>query len=140
MTLKTVAWISGVYDLALALGMLFCARPLAALFGAPPPVPVVNAQLNGVFTLALAVGYFWAARDVEARRGFLWVAGVLAKGLGAALFVVDHLREGSPASFLLFAASDGALALLTLALLLRAPAAARVSTPEPRPASGTPRD
>jgi hypothetical protein len=87
--------------------------------GAPPPVPLINAQLNGVFTLSLAAGYFWAARDVEARRGYLWVAGVLAKGLGAALFVLDHFQHGSPASFLLFAVTDGSLAVLTAILLRR---------------------
>jgi hypothetical protein len=121
MSLRTLAWISGVYDLLLALPLLLVAPQLAALFGAPAPAPLVNAQLNGVFTLSLAVGYFWAARDVEARRGYLWVAGVLAKGLGAALFVADHFREGSPAAFLLFAATDGTLALLTLVLLVRRP-------------------
>jgi hypothetical protein len=121
MSLRALAWISGVYDLLLALPLLLVAPQLAALFGAPAPAPLVNAQLNGVFTLSLAVGYFWAARDVEARRGYLWVAGVLAKGLGAALFVADHFREGSPAAFLLFAATDGTLALLTLVLLLRRP-------------------
>jgi hypothetical protein len=84
--LTVLAWVSGVYDLA----------------------------------LALAVGYFWAAREPLARRGYFWVAGVLAKGLGAALFVLDHFLRGSPDSFLLFAASDGTLALVTLALLLRA--------------------
>jgi hypothetical protein len=120
--LRTLAVVSGVYDLLLAIPMLLAPAATAGLFGAPPPVPTVNAQLNGVFTLTLAAGYFWAARDVAARRGYLWVAGVLAKGLGAALFVVDHLARGSPASFLLFAASDGALALLTLVLLLRRPA------------------
>jgi hypothetical protein len=139
MSLKTVAWISGVYDLALAVAMLLFASRTAALFGAPPPVPLVNAQLNGVFTLALAAGYFWAAGDVEARRGYFWIAGVLAKGLGAALFVVDYLRGNSPASFLLFVLSDGTLALLTLGLLLRTRESGRVSTPAPRPASGTPR-
>jgi hypothetical protein len=139
MSLKTVAWISGGYDLALAVAMLFFAGPTAALFGSPAPVPLVNAQLNGVFTLTLAVGYFWAAGDVEQRRGYFWIAGVLAKGLGAALFVADHLAGRSPASFLLFALSDGGLALLTLALLWRAPSGVAVSTPPPRPASGTPR-
>jgi hypothetical protein len=119
MKLKTLALVSGGYDLLLALPMLVAAPTMARLFGAPPPVPVLNAQLNGVFTLSLAVGYFWAARDVSARRGFLWVAGVLAKGLGAALFVFDHFSQGSPAAFLLFAATDGSLALLTLVLLLR---------------------
>jgi hypothetical protein len=117
--LRTLAIVSGVYDLVLALPMLLAASQTAVLFGAPPPVPLVNAQLNGVFTLSLAAGYFWAAGDPEARRGYLWVAGVLAKGLGAGLFVLDHFTQGSPASFLLFAATDGALCLITLALLLR---------------------
>ena len=61
---------------------------------------------------------------MEARRGFLWIAGVLVKGLGATLFVVDHVTQGSPTAFLLFAATDGTLALLTLVLLLRRPATA----------------
>jgi len=119
MTLRTLALISGAYDLALAIPMLVLAPTMARLFGAPPPVPLVNAQLNGVFTLTLAAGYFWAAGDAEARRGYLWVAGVLAKALGAAVFVWDHVSQGSPPAFLLFAGTDGSLALLTLALLLR---------------------
>lgn len=118
-SLRTLALVSGAYDLVLAVPMLFLAPEVARLFGAPPPVPVVNAQLNGVFTLSLAVGYFWAARDLEARRGYLWVAGVLAKGLGVVLFLLDHFTQGSPASFLLFAVTDGALAVLTAVLLLR---------------------
>ena len=118
--LRALAVVSGVYDLALAVPMLLFAPVLASRMGAPPPVPLVNAQLNGIFTLTLAAGYFWAARDVSARRGYLWIAGVLAKGLGAALFVVDHFQQGSPASYLLFAVTDGSLAVLTLLLLLRA--------------------
>lgn len=120
MSLRLVAIVSGGYDLLLALGMLFAAPELARAFGAPPPVPLVNAQLNGVFALTLAAGYFWAAADVEPRRGYLWIAGVLAKGLGAALFVADHLLHASPPSFLLFAVSDGSLAAWTLLALLRA--------------------
>lgn len=119
-----MAIVSGVYDLALALPMLLAPVAVARLFGAPEPVPVLNAELNGVFTLALAVGYFWAARDTGARRGYLWVAGVLAKGLGASLFVADHWLRGSRSSFLLFAATDGALALLTVWALLRRPSRA----------------
>jgi hypothetical protein len=119
MSLRTLAYISGVYDLALALPMLFIPLTMAQLFGAAPPSPVVNAQLNGVFTLSLAVGYFWAAQAPEERRGYFWVAGVLAKGLGAALFVADHFMRGSPSTFLVFAATDGGLAILTLFLLLR---------------------
>jgi len=118
-TLRTLALLSGVYDLLLALPLLLAAPAMARAFGAPPPQPVINAQLNGVFTLSLAAGYFWAAADAEGRRGYLWIAGVLAKGLGCALFVADHVLRGSPAPFLLFAASDGALALLTAVLLLR---------------------
>jgi hypothetical protein len=118
--LRALALVSGVYDLALAVPMLLFAPTVAAMMGAPPPVPVVNAQLNGVFTLTLAAGYFWAAADIETRRGYLWIAGVLAKGLGAALFVADHILRHSPASFLIFVATDGALAVLTLVLLLRA--------------------
>lgn len=119
MSLKTLAIVSGVYDLLLALPMLFAAPALARLFGAPTPVPLVNAQLNGVFTLSLAVGYFWAARDPEPRRGYFWVAGVLAKGLGVLVFLVDHFTQGSPRSFLVFVATDGLLALLTLFVLQR---------------------
>jgi hypothetical protein len=128
MRLKALAIVSGVYDLMLALGMLFAARALAHAFGAPPPVPVVNAQLNGVFTLTLAAGYFWAAQDAEARRGYFWVAGVLAKGLGSALFLWDHVVEGSPRSFLVFVATDGLLAVVTLAVLLTGREAARGAT------------
>jgi hypothetical protein len=119
MSLRTLALISGLYDLALAVPLLLAPAATARLFGAPPPSPVLNAQLNGVFTLTLAVGYLWAARDAEGRRGYLWVAGVLAKGLGATLFVLDHLVRSSPDAFLVFAATDGGLALLTLVLLLR---------------------
>ena len=43
----------------------------------------------------------------------------MLKGAGAVLFVADYLLRGSPASFLLFAAADGALALVTLWALLR---------------------
>src|SRR5258707_1300345 len=117
--LRTLALVSGVYDLALAGPMLLVAPRRAEGGAAPPPVPLINAQLNGVFTLSLAAGYFWAARDVEARRGYLWVAGVLAKGLGAALFVLDHFQHGSPSTFLLFAVTDGSLAILTAILLRR---------------------
>ena len=119
MRLRTLALVSAVYDLLLGLSMLLAAPQAARLFGAPAPVPVVNAWLNGVFALTLAAGYFWAARDIPARRGYLWAAGVFAKGLGAAVFVLDHFMNGSPPAFLLFAATAGALALLTLGLLRR---------------------
>ena len=117
--LRVLCWISGGYDLMLAAGMLLLAPQVAAFMGSPPPQPLVNAQLNGVFTLSLGVGYFWAAQAIEQRLGYLWVAGVLAKGLGAALFVFDHFTQGSPVSFLLFAVTDGAQAVASAVLLLR---------------------
>ena len=40
--------------------------------------------------------------------------GPLLKGAGAAAFLIDFLVRHSPPSFLLFAVSDGTLALLTL--------------------------
>ena len=131
LSLKGVALVSGVYDLALALPMLVAPVTIARLFGAPDPVPVLNAQLNGVFTLALAAGYFWAARDTEARRGYFWVAGVLAKGLGAALFVgitgcADRPRRSSS-----LRRPTGRSRPLTLVALLagaRRPVQPRVST------------
>ncbi len=118
-TLRGLCWVSGIYDLLLAVPMLLAPVLTARLFGAPDPLPVVNAQINGVFALSLGVGYFWAMGDVEARRGYLWVAGVLAKALGASVFVLDHFLRGSPASFLVFAACDSGLALLTFVLLRR---------------------
>jgi hypothetical protein len=121
MSLRALALLSGVYDLLLGLPMLLAPVLVARMFGAPEPVPVVNAQINGVFALGLAGGYFWAARDVEARRGYFWWAGVFAKGLGSLVFLLDHFVNGSPTTFLVFAATDGLLALLTLALLLRRP-------------------
>ena len=142
MSLRALALVSAVYDLLLAVPLLVAPVAVARLFGAPEPQPVINAQLNGMFTLTLAAGYFWAAGDAEARRGYLWVAGVLAKGLGATLFILDHVLNGSPRAFLLFATTDGTLALLTLALLLRHPQRAAdfaSGTGAPARAAGNPR-
>lgn len=119
LNLKTLAVVSAVYDLALAAGMLFAAPLVASLMGAPPPVPLLNAQLNGVFTLSLGVGYFWALRDATRLRGYLWIFNVLTKGAGAALILLDQFTQGSPRTFLLLVASDGTLALATAWLLTR---------------------
>jgi hypothetical protein len=127
-SVRALAVLGGVYDLALSVPMLLAPETTARLFGAPPPVPVLNAQLNGLFTLTLALGYFWCAQDVDARRGYLWIAGVFVKILGAGLFIADHFLRGSPSSFLLFAATDGSIGLVTLAALLR------VSRPSSAPA------
>src|SRR6187397_1912529 len=120
--LRVLALVSGAYDLALGIPLLVAAPALARVMGAGEPQPVINAQLNGLFTVTLALGYFWAARDVVARRGYLWIAGVVAKGASALLFVFDHFAHGWPDSSLFFAATDGNLALVTLVLLRRRPA------------------
>ena len=122
MSLKALAWVSGIYDLALAVPMLFAARETARLFGAPDPVPLLNAQLNGVFTLSLGVGYFWAAA-ATARSGAVtsgW-PGCSRRGWGPRSSWSTISCAARRTSFLLFAATDGSLALLTLALLLRRP-------------------
>src|SRR5690349_17005304 len=79
MTLRALSLVSGLYDTAIGLAMLFAARFMAQIFGAPAPVPVLNAQLNGLFALTIGLGYFWAMADVDARRGYLWLAGVFTK-------------------------------------------------------------
>ena len=114
--LQTIAAVSGVYDALVSVAMLAGRPLLSRLFAVPLPEPPIHADLNGIFLLAVAFGYVIPFRqpDSAAGRTYLWVMGPLLKGLGAAAFVLDHIVRHSPASFLLFAASDGALALLTL--------------------------
>jgi hypothetical protein len=102
---------------------MLAGRPfLSQVFGVPLPEPPIFADLNGVFLLAVAAGYLIPYREPESAggRGYLWVMGPLLKGLGAATFILDHVVRHSPSSFLLFAASDGALALVTLWALIGA--------------------
>ena len=112
---------SGVYDVLVGVALLMGAPTVAAWFGVPPPSPPVFGDTNGLFLVCIGLGYVLPWRDPERWRAYLWLMGPLLKGAGALVFVRDFLLRGSPASFLLFAASDGALALVTLALLLRAP-------------------
>jgi hypothetical protein len=118
--LKLVAAVSGVYDASVGVVML-TGRPLfARLFDVSLPTPPIHADLNGIFLLAIAAGYLIPYRNPRSSggRAYLWVMGPLLKGAGAAAFVLDYLIRHSPRSFLLFAVSDGTLALLTLAALL----------------------
>jgi hypothetical protein len=71
-----------------------------------------------VFAAAVGAGYILPYRDPERYRAYLWVMGPLLKGAGAVVLVADHLFRHTPAAFLLFAATDGALALVTLGALL----------------------
>jgi hypothetical protein len=116
--LRAVALVSLVYDALLGIGMLAGRGLLLEWFGVPAPAPAIHADLNGLFTLAIAAGYLLPYRDPERYRGYLWVMGPLLKGAGAALFVADHVLRGSPSSYLMFAAADGSLALVTLWALL----------------------
>ena len=123
-----MAAVSGVYDAVVGLVLLVAADQFAALFGVAPAQPRIFSDLNALFLLAVAAGYYWPYRDPIGARWYMWVMGPGLKGAGAIAFLADYYFRGSPASFLLFAASDGVLALLTFAAL-----AGSRNTPARRP-------
>src|SRR5207249_8424492 len=97
--------------------MMLLGRPLLVrLFDVPAPAPPIHADLNGIFLLSVAAGYLIPYREPDSAGGrlYLWIMGPLLKGTGAGAFLVDYFIRHSPASFLLFAVSDGTMALLTL--------------------------
>jgi hypothetical protein len=126
-SLRLVAAVSGVYDALVGVTMLAGRPLLARVFDVALPTPPIHADLNGLFLLAVAAGYAIPYREPESAggRAYLWIMGPLLKGAGALMFILDHVVRHSPRSFLLFAASDGALAAITLAALV-----ASRSTPE----------
>ncbi len=113
---RTIAAVSGVYDALVGVVMLAGRPLLAQLFSVTLPIPPIHADLNGIFLLSIAAGYLIPYRDPRSSggRAYLWIMGPVLKGAGAAAFVLDYVVRQSPRSFLLFAVSDGALALLTL--------------------------
>jgi hypothetical protein len=117
---RTIAAVSGIYDAMVGVLMLAGRPILASFFNVPLPVPPIHADLNGIFLLSVAAGYLIPYRepDSQSGRSYLWVMGPGLKGAGAAAFLVDYFVRHSPLSFLLFAGSDGALAVLTLWALL----------------------
>ncbi len=117
--LSVVAGVSLVYDLSTGIVLLVATGSLATWFGAPLPNPILFAKLNGLFLIAVGLGYWQPMRHPQAHRPYLWIFGPVLKGGGAAAFVVDHFSAGSPTTFLLFAFTDGLLALVTLVALLR---------------------
>jgi hypothetical protein len=120
--LSRVAAISGLYDGVVGALLLFAPSWLAGAFGVPAASPRIFADLNALFLLAVGAGYYFPWREPDRYRGYLWVMGPWLKGAGAAAFVLDHVLRNSPRSFLLFAASDGTLAAITLYALLSTPA------------------
>ena len=115
---RPIAAISGIYDAAVGLFLLIAADRFAALFGVAPAQPPIFSDLNGLFLLCVGAGYYWPYRDPIGARWYLWIMGVLLKSGGALTFLLDYYFRHSPTSFLLFAASDGTLALLTLVALM----------------------
>ena len=117
--LRAIAAISGLYDAVVGAFLLIAAERLASIFGVPPASPPIFSDLNGLFLLAVGAGYALPWRDPERYRGYLWVMGPGLKGAGALTFIGHYASGNAPASFLLFAFSDGTLALLTLWALRR---------------------
>jgi hypothetical protein len=118
--LSLVALVSGIYDVAIGVVLLVARDWLARTFGVPPPQPPIFVELDALFLLAVGVGYVFPYLRPDQHRGYMWVMGPGLKGVGSLTLVVDHFLHGSPAAFLLFAVTDGALALVTLAALLSA--------------------
>ena len=117
--LAAIAAISGLYDFVVGAFLLLAPGTLASLFGVPPASPRVFSDLNALFLMCIGIGYYLPWRDPLRFRAYLWIMGPLLKGAGAAVFLLDYVYRGSPRSFLLFAASDGTLAALTLVALMR---------------------
>jgi hypothetical protein len=117
---RTIAAVSLAYDALVGVTMLAGRPLLAQLFDVSLPSPPIHADLNGIFLLAIAAGYVIPYRAPRSfgGRAYLWIMGPLLKGAGAATFVLDYFVRHSPPSFLLFAFSDGLIALLTLAALI----------------------
>jgi hypothetical protein len=117
--LRVIAAISGLYDCIVGAFLLSASDRLAALFGVQPASPPIFSELLGLFLVTVGTGYYLPWRDPQLYRGYLWLMGPVLKGAGAAAFLLDYFLRGSPASFLLFAASDGLLAVVTLGALVR---------------------
>jgi hypothetical protein len=116
---RVMAAVSGFYDGIVGLFLLLAAPQFASLFGVAPAQPPIFSDLNGLFLVAVGAGYYWPYRDPVGARWYMWVMGPALKGAGAVAFLADYFIRQSPASFLLFAASDGVLAVLTLIALMR---------------------
>ena len=115
---SVVAGVSLVYDLSAGLALLFATARFASWFGVPVPNPVIFVKLTAIFLIAVGLGYLSPLFNPDAHRSYLWIFGVFLKSAGAITFIASYVSGGSPASFLLFAATDGGLAIWTLVALV----------------------
>ena len=119
--IKPVAAISLVYDLSAGLALLLLRGTVVSLVPALgallTPSPLLG-DLLGIFLTCVGLGYMLPFKQPARYRSYLWIFGVALKTAGAAAFVLDYWRRASPVLMLLFAASDGAVAALSLAALL----------------------
>ena len=116
--MAAIAAFSGLYDLVVGAFLLLAPNRMESLFGLPPANPRIFSELNALFLLAVGAGYWRPWRNPDRHRGYMWVMGVALKGAAAAAFLLEYALRGAPPSFLLFAASDGVLAAVTLVGLL----------------------
>jgi hypothetical protein len=134
MLLRFIALISAVYDISAGVTLLFFRDVLTSWFGVQAAQPPIHADLNAIFVTVVGLGYVGPLIYPERYRAYLWVFGVGLKGAGAIAFVSDFLTRDSPASYLLFAACDGALAVATLLILWAWPVATPLTAaPSSRP-------
>ncbi len=117
--LRAIAAISGIYDIAVGVSLTLGRPLLMSAFALPAPAPPIHADLNALFVTVVGIGYWWPYRDPVRYRWYLWLMGPVLKGAGAAVFTADYVLRGSPASFLIFAACDGTLAVATFYALVR---------------------
>jgi len=114
---SVVAGVSLVYDLAIGLALLAATDRFASLFGVVVPEPRLFVTLTGLFLVCVGLGYLQPMRDPARHRAYLWIFGVLLKTAGAAVFIGYYAVGNAPPSYLLFAATDGSLALATAGAL-----------------------
>lgn len=117
--MRTIALVSGIYDLSVGITLFFFRDLFQSLLGMPAAVPPIHVDLNAIFVTVVGIGYWLPYRDPQRHRGYLWIMGPVLKGAGAAAFILDYALRGSSAAFLPFAASDGTLAIITLVALIR---------------------
>jgi uncharacterized membrane protein HdeD (DUF308 family) len=130
--LRWIATISGVYDLLAGVVLVTGSLTVDRIGDVPLSTPPVYSTLNGVFLIAVGLGYLIPYRDPQRGRTYLWVMGPFLKGAGALTFLFNYLARSSPSSFLLFAAGDGALALVTLWALIGGPSSTNKPARLPR--------